>query len=178
MPLGMFVAPILVHMYDRREVGNQTYGEVFGMSSENIQKDLMLAEVGKGFCISFSGAGILLIVCGLLLPKAMGLMAVGIGALSLIVGVMCGVNYFKSCAKIRAGEYRVCSATVVGRERESDDDGMHDHYLYCSDGERRWRSKVDWSEYKAVRDGQTVRCVFFKADTAPQVTYWNVSEQE
>lgn len=171
---GMFAFPVLVRMYDIREVGEgYTYGEILGITAENIQKDLMRKAGGRGFCVGFTGLGIVLLVSALLLPDAMGAAAVIAGGLALALGVFFGLRYYGKCKKIRNGEYRVSTATVRSRKIEPDSDGPDAHYLYCAEGQRHWRTRVEKKRYNTVRDGQIVRCVFFERDREPVITYWN-----
>lgn len=167
--------PVLIRIYDARDVGHQyTYGEILGMSSENIRKDLLSAEGGRGIWVFFGGAGILLIACGLLLPKALGGMALTFGILALIVGVVFGNRYRKRCARIADGEYTACTAWVTGKEIETDSDGPDTYYIQCTDGEKNWKTRVEYGKYRAVRKGARVRCVFFDNPHQPAVTYWNI----
>lgn len=170
---AFFGTIVVFEAWDCFETGvDFTYAEIYGMTSENIQRDLMHKAGGRRRAFIGFLTGVVLIPCGLLLPQAMG-GAVVFGVIGLMIGGIFCSKYLKRCRRIRAGEYQIRTARVMKKEIEPDSDGPDTYYIYCTDGKRNWRTMVDKHKFDAVREEQALRCVFFESLRGPEITYWN-----
>lgn len=176
LAFGFLGIPVLQGLLQEMSLGrNETYGELYGMSAENIKKDLFRNTSSLGVVVFFNGSAGLVLGCGFLIPRAIGDSAFVVGIILLVLGIRLTVREIRKRRSIRGEEYSVRMATVESHQIVSDSEGPDDHYLWCTDGQNRWRTRVSVAVFKFRRDGDRVRCVFLNGKNVPDVVYWNVN---
>lgn len=166
-----FFTPMLVALFRRFDgLEKNTYAESLGMTTENIQKDLLRSSSNSMLCFVFLTWSLVATISCVMLPHALN------GVLKWMtipwaIGIVFLMMFLSERRRILNGEFTIRSGRVTGRDYDSDPDGPDTYYLFCSDGTETWKWIVSHADYKSIPDGIIVRTVFFGRKEKPRLTY-------